>query len=83
MIGRPYNEETLAKIAAIIVFVGFNPTFFPQSVLGFLDAAATTSIRTSSQVLNVFLDGGRTILSIGYLPVLYLCGRCARAEGGG
>jgi len=31
--GRMYNE-TLAKIAAALVFVGFNLTFFPQLVLG-------------------------------------------------
>ncbi|MEF8816200.1 MAG: cytochrome c oxidase subunit I [Salinibacter sp.] len=31
--GRMYNE-TLAKIAAGLVFVGFNLTFFPQLVLG-------------------------------------------------
>ncbi len=31
--GRMYNE-TLAKIAAALVFIGFNLTFFPQLVLG-------------------------------------------------
>lgn len=33
MFGRTYNE-TLAKIAAGLLFVGFNVTFFPQLVLG-------------------------------------------------
>ena len=31
--GKMYNE-TLAKIAAILVFTGFNVTFFPQFILG-------------------------------------------------
>lgn len=33
MFGRMYNE-TLAKIAAGLLFIGFNVTFFPQLVLG-------------------------------------------------
>src|SRR5215204_5131703 len=33
--GRLYNE-LLAKIAAAIVFVGFNLTFFPQFIVGYL-----------------------------------------------
>ena len=33
MFGRMYNEN-LARIACLIIFVGFNATFFPQFVLG-------------------------------------------------
>ena len=33
MFGRMYNE-TLAKIAVVIIFVGFNATFLPQFVMG-------------------------------------------------
>lgn len=33
MTGRMYNER-LGQIAAVIVFVGFNATFFPQFVMG-------------------------------------------------
>ena len=33
MTGRMYNE-TLGKIAAILVFIGFNLTFFPQFIMG-------------------------------------------------
>ena len=35
MTGRMYPEP-LAKASAILVFVGFNLTFFPQFVLGYL-----------------------------------------------
>jgi len=33
--GRLYNEG-LAKLSAGIIFIGFNLTFFPQFVLGYL-----------------------------------------------
>lgn len=33
MFGKMYNE-TLARIACLLVFVGFNVTFFPQFILG-------------------------------------------------
>ena len=73
MTGRLYNE-TLAKIAAIIVFVGFNLTFFPQFVLGFLGMPRRYHVYPDEfQVLNVFSTAGASILGIGYLlPVLYL-----------
>ncbi|MBO9349527.1 MAG: cbb3-type cytochrome c oxidase subunit I, partial [Chloroflexus sp.] len=35
MTGRMYNE-TWGSIAALIIFVGFNMTFFPQFILGYL-----------------------------------------------
>ena len=39
MTGRMY-PEWLAKIGAAIIFVGFNLTFFPQFILGYLGHAA-------------------------------------------
>jgi cytochrome c oxidase subunit 1 len=33
MFGRMYNE-TLGRIAAVLIFIGFNLTFFPQFILG-------------------------------------------------
>src|ERR1051325_4536240 len=35
MTGRMYSDA-LAKVAALLVFVGFNLTFFPQFILGYL-----------------------------------------------
>jgi cytochrome c oxidase subunit I len=35
MFGRLYNE-TAAKIAAWLIFVGFNATFFPQFIMGYM-----------------------------------------------
>ena len=40
--GRLYNEW-LAKIAAGIIFIGFNLTFFPQFIVGYLGHAAEVS----------------------------------------
>ena len=42
MIGRMYSEF-LSRISAILVFVGFNLTFFPQFILGYLGHAAPLS----------------------------------------
>jgi cytochrome c oxidase subunit 1 len=73
MTGRLYNE-TLAKVAAVIVFIGFNLTFFPQFVLGYLGMPRRYHVYPDEfQVLNVFSTAGASILGIGYLlPVLYL-----------
>jgi cytochrome c oxidase subunit 1 len=35
MTGRMYNE-TLGRIGAVIVFIGFNVTFFPQFIMGYM-----------------------------------------------
>ena len=73
MTGRLYNE-TLAKVAAVIVFIGFNLTFCPQFVLGYLGMPRRYHVYPDEfQVLNVFSTAGASILGIGYLlPVLYL-----------
>jgi cytochrome c oxidase subunit 1 len=71
--GRVY-PETLAKAAGLIVFLGFNLTFFPQFVLGYLGMPRRYHAYPDEfQVLNVFSTAGATILGFGYLlPLLYL-----------
>lgn len=73
MTGRMY-PEFLGKIAATILFLGFNLTFFPQFILGTLGMPRRYhSYPPEFQVLNVFSTAGASILAIGYLlPVLYL-----------
>ena len=70
--GRTY-PETLARIAALLVFVGFNLTFFPQFVLGYLGMPRRYHVYPDEfQVLNVFSTAGASILGMGYLlPLLY------------
>ena len=71
--GRLYNES-LAKFSALIIFVGFNLTFFPQFVLGYLGMPRRYHAYPQEfQVLNVLSSAGASILGVGYLiPMLYL-----------
>jgi len=71
--GRMY-PEMWAKIAAVVVFLGFNLTFFPQFVLGFVGMPRRYhSYPEEFQVLNVMSTAGASILGIGYLlPFCYL-----------
>ncbi len=72
MTGRMYNEF-LSKISAVVVFVGFNLTFGPQFILGYLGMPRRYHAYPDEfQVLNVLSSAGATILGIGYaLPVVY------------
>jgi len=71
--GRLYPEY-LARIAAITLFVGFNLTFFPQFILGFLGMPRRYhNYPPEYQVLNVMSTAGASILALGYLlPMVYL-----------
>jgi cytochrome c oxidase subunit 1 len=73
MTGRMYNEAA-AKSAAVLVFVGFNLTFFPQFILGYLGMPRRYHMYPPEfQVLNVMSTGGAVILGFGYLlPMIYL-----------
>jgi heme/copper-type cytochrome/quinol oxidase subunit 1 len=71
--GRLY-PEFWAKIAAAIIFIGFNLTFFPQFILGYLGMPRRYySYPDELQVWNVLSTAGATILGLGYmLPMIYL-----------
>ena len=71
--GRLYNEW-LAKIAAAIIFIGFNLTFFPQFIVGYLGMPRRYhAYPPEFQVLNVLSSAGASILGVGYLiPMIYL-----------
>jgi len=71
--GRLYPEGW-AKFAALLVFVGFNLTFFPQYVLGYLGMPRRYHTYPDEfQVLNVMSSAGASILALGYLvPLVYL-----------
>ena len=71
--GRMYPEGW-AKLAALTVFVGFNLTFFPQFILGYLGMPRRYyAYAPEFQVLNVFSTAGASILGVGYLlPLIYL-----------
>ncbi len=71
--GRKY-PNMWAGIAAVIVFIGFNLTFFPQFILGYLGMPRRYAFYPAEfQVLNVMSSAGATVLGVGYLiPLVYL-----------
>jgi cytochrome c oxidase subunit I len=73
MTGRLYPEGW-ARFAALVVFIGFNLTFFPQFVLGYLGMPRRYHAYPDEfQVLNVMSTAGASILAVGYLiPMVYL-----------
>lgn len=73
MTGRMY-PEWWGKLGALIVFVGFNLTFFPQFILGYLGMPRRYyEYLPEWQVLHVMSTAGASILAVGYgLPLCYL-----------
>jgi cytochrome c oxidase subunit 1 len=73
MTGRLY-PELWGKLAALIVFVGFNLTFLPQFLLGYLGMPRRYHEYVPEfQVYNVMSTAGASILGVGYLiPLVYL-----------
>jgi cytochrome c oxidase subunit 1 len=73
MTGRMYPEGW-AKLSALFVFAGFNLTFFPQFILGYLGMPRRYhAYPPEFQVLHVASTAGATILAIGYImPAIYL-----------
>jgi cytochrome c oxidase subunit I len=71
--GRMYPEGW-AKFAALCVFVGFNLTFFPQFIVGYLGMPRRYAAYPAEfQVYNVLSTAGASVLGIGYLiPIIYL-----------
>src|SRR4029453_6803958 len=60
--------------SAGIIFLGFNLTFFPQFIVGYLGMPRRYhAYPPEFQVLNVLSSAGASILGVGYLiPMLYL-----------
>jgi cytochrome c oxidase subunit 1 len=72
MTGRMYPEGW-GKASAIIIFIGFNLTFFPQFLLGYQGMPRRYyEYDPTYQVLNVMSTAGASILLVGLLlPFLY------------
>jgi len=70
--GRLYPEGW-ARLAAAVIFFGFNLTFFPQFVLGYLGMPRRYAFYPAEfQFLNVMSSAGASILGVGYLiPLIY------------
>ena len=70
--GKMYPEGW-GKFSALLVFVGFNVTFFPQFILGYLGQPRRYhAYAPEFQVLNVMSTAGASILAVGYvIPLIY------------
>ena len=71
--GRLYPEGW-ARLSALIVFIGFNLTFLPQFVVGYIGMPRRYAMYPPEfQVYNVLSTAGATVLGVGYLlPMIYL-----------
>ncbi len=73
--GRMYPEGW-GRFSALVIFVGFNLTFFPQFLLGYMGMPrryyAYPVEEPIWQVLHVMSTAGASILGVGYLiPMIY------------
>ena len=64
--GRMYSEGW-GKIGAVLIFSGFNFTFFPQFVLGYLGMPRRYHVYPDEwQILHVMSTAGAFVLGVGY-----------------
>jgi cytochrome c oxidase subunit 1 len=79
--GKLYSDYW-GRLAAVIIFVGFNLTFLPQFVLGYLGMPRRYfAYPPEFQVLNVLSTAGAAILGLGFLiPAIYLTWSIFRGE---
>ncbi|MGO4567620.1 cbb3-type cytochrome c oxidase subunit I [Rhizobium sp. 2YAF20] len=73
IIGRMY-PLVWGRLAAIFIFLGFNLTFFPQFILGYLGMPRRYHVYPPEfQVWHVLSSAGAGVLGIAYLmPLVYL-----------
>jgi cytochrome c oxidase subunit 1 len=71
--GKLY-PETWAKLAGWLVFVGFNLTFFPQFIAGYIGMPRRYhAYPPEFQIFNILSTGGAGVLGLGYmLTMVYL-----------
>jgi cytochrome c oxidase subunit I len=71
--GRMYPDGW-GRFSALLIFVGFNLTFFPQFIAGYLGMPRRYhAYPPEFQVFNVLSTAGASILAVGYfVPAIYL-----------
>ena len=71
--GRMY-PEAWGRISALLIFLGFNVTFFPQFILGYLGMPRRYhDYPAEFQLLNICSSVGALVLAAGYIfPMVYL-----------
>ncbi len=82
--GKMYNDS-LGKLSALLIFVGFNLTFFPQFILGYLGMPRRYHAYPDEfQVFNVLSSAGASVLAVGYiLPLFYFTYSLFKGEEAG
>jgi cytochrome c oxidase subunit 1 len=70
--GRMY-PEAWAKLSALTVFLGFNLTFFPQFIMGYIGMPRRYHAYPDEfQIYHVLSTAGASVLAVGYLiPAIY------------
>ena len=67
MTGRHFSEM-LGRITAVVIFIGFNLTFFPQFIVGYLGMPRRYHIYPEEfQIFHVLSTAGAAVLAVGYL----------------
>jgi len=71
--GRLYNEAW-AKLSAVLIFIGFNLTFFPQFLVGYLGMPRRYHVYPEEfQIFHVLSTAGASLLAVAYVfPTFYL-----------
>jgi len=79
--GKLYNEFW-AKVAAVTIFLGFNLTFFPQFIVGYLGMPRRYhAYPPEFQLWNILSTAGATLLAVGYaMPAIYLAASLFRGK---
>jgi cytochrome c oxidase subunit 1 len=78
-------SDLWSRIAAVLIFVGFNFTFFPLFILGMQGMPRRYHVYPPQfQVLNVLSSAGAVVLALGYLlPLVYLAASLYRGKRAG
>lgn len=73
MSGRMY-PEFLGKIGALVIFIGFNLTFMPQFIMGYMGMPRHYHTYVDEyQIYHILSTAGATVLGLGFaLPIIYL-----------
>ncbi len=69
--GKMYNE-TLGRIASVMIFIGFNLTFFPQFIAGYLGMPRRYhSYAPEFQIWNILSTSGAVLLGISFMIPIF------------
>jgi len=79
--GKTYHEG-MARVAAVVIFIGFNLTFFPQFIVGYLGMPRRYhAYPPEFQLWNILSSAGAVILAVGYaMPTFYLLYSLVRGQ---